>query len=163
MRRASTASTSTRAAPRTLSRCDSRTFASRQAEPPHPPRRAEVALASSVWSRVTGRTRTALAAGLRALSPPLAESYYQELEELLVSADLGPAMAARIASGVRARAPRTREEAVEALVATALPMMSPKPRDLDLGARPACLLFYGMNGAGKTTTIGKLANRLEKD
>jgi fused signal recognition particle receptor len=114
------------------------------------------------WSRVTGRTRTALAAGLRALSPPLAESYYQELEELLVSADLGPAMAARIAAGVRARAPRTREEAVEALVATSLPMMSPKPRELDLSGRPACLLFYGVNGAGKTTAIGKLAHRLRK-
>ena len=115
------------------------------------------------WSRVTGRTRTALAAGLRALSPPLAEGYYQELEDLLVSADLGPAMAARLTSGVRTRAPRTREEAVEALVATAIPMMSRKPRELDLRSRPACVLLYGVNGAGKTTTIGKLAHRLRKD
>jgi len=115
------------------------------------------------WSRVTGRTRTALAAGLRALSPPLAEGYYQELEDLLVSADLGPAMAARLSSGVRTRAPRTREEAVEALVATAIPMMSRKPRELDLRSRPACVLLYGVNGAGKTTTIGKLAHRLRKD
>jgi fused signal recognition particle receptor len=118
---------------------------------------------SSVWSRVTGRTRTAFAAGLRALSPPLAAGYYEELEELLISADLGPAMAARIASGVRARAPRTREEAVEALVATTIPMMSSKPRELDLRAHPACLLLYGVNGAGKTTTIGKLAHRLRSE
>jgi fused signal recognition particle receptor len=116
----------------------------------------------SVWSRVTGRTRTALAVGLRALSPPLAASYYRELEELLVSADLGPAMAARIASGVRARAPRTREEGADALVATALPMMSTRSRELDLRAQPACLLLYGVNGAGKTTTIGKLAHRLRE-
>jgi fused signal recognition particle receptor len=114
----------------------------------------------SVWSRVTVRTRTALAAGLRALSPPLAEGYYQELEELLISADLGPAVAARMTAGVRARAPRTREEAIDALVATALPMMSHKSRELDLRARPACILVYGVNGAGKTTTIGKLAQRL---
>jgi len=100
---------------------------------------------------------------LRALSPPLAEGYYQELEDLLVSADLGPAMAARLSSGVRTRAPRTREEAVEALVATAIPMMSRKPRELDLRSRPACVLLYGVNGAGKTTTIGKLAHRLRKD
>ncbi|HVD46370.1 MAG TPA: signal recognition particle-docking protein FtsY [Candidatus Limnocylindria bacterium] len=116
---------------------------------------------SSVWSRVTGRTRTALAAGLRALSPPLTEGYYQELEELLIAADLGPAMAVQITAGVRARAPRTRDEAVEALVATALPLMSSKSRDLDLSAHPACMLFYGVNGAGKTTTIGKLAHRLK--
>jgi fused signal recognition particle receptor len=100
---------------------------------------------------------------LRALSPPLAEGYYQELEDLLVSADLGPAMAARLSSGVRTRAPRTREEAVEALVATAIPMMSRKPRELDMRSRPACVLLYGVNGAGKTTTIGKLAHRLRKD
>lgn len=116
----------------------------------------------SVWSRVTVRTRAALAVGLRALSPPLAEGYYEELEELLISADLGPAVAARITAGVRARAPRTREEAIEALVATALPMMSRKSRELDLRARPACILLYGVNGAGKTTTIGKLAQRLLK-
>jgi fused signal recognition particle receptor len=71
-------------------------------------------------------------------------------------------MAARITARVRARAPRTREEAVEALVATALPMMSAKPRDLDLRGRPACILLYGVNGAGKTTTIGKLAYHLQK-
>jgi fused signal recognition particle receptor len=70
-------------------------------------------------------------------------------------------MAARITSGVRARAPRTREEAGEALVATALPMMSGKSRELDLRARPACILLYGVNGAGKTTTVGKLAHRLQ--
>jgi fused signal recognition particle receptor len=70
-------------------------------------------------------------------------------------------MAAQITAGVRARAPRTREEAVEALVATALRLMSSKSRDLDLSAHPACMLFYGVNGAGKTTTIGKLAHRLK--
>ena len=93
----------------------------------------------------------------------MAEGYYEELEDLLVSADLGPAMAARLSAGVRARAPRTREEAVEALVATALPTMSHKPRELDLRPRPACLLLYGVNGAGKTTTIGKLAYRLRTE
>ena len=75
---------------------------------------------------------------------------------------MGPAVAARIVSGVRGRAPRTREEAIDALVATALPMMSQKPRELDLSARPACVLLYGINGAGKTTTVGKLAHRLRR-
>lgn len=70
-------------------------------------------------------------------------------------------MAARLTEGVRKRAPRTREEAIEALLATAIPMMSSKPRDLDLRGRPACILLYGVNGAGKTTTIGKLAHRLK--
>jgi fused signal recognition particle receptor len=72
-------------------------------------------------------------------------------------------MAARLTAGVRRRAPRTREEAIEALVATAIPMMSKKPRELDLRAWPACVLVYGVNGAGKTTTIGKLAHRLRTE
>jgi fused signal recognition particle receptor len=71
-------------------------------------------------------------------------------------------VAARITAGVRARAPRTREEAIDALVATALPMMSRKSRELDLRAKPSCVLLYGVNGAGKTTTIGKLAHLLRK-
>jgi fused signal recognition particle receptor len=78
-----------------------------------------------------------------------------------VAADIGPAMATRLVAGVRTRAPRTREEAADALVATALALMSTKPRELDLSGKPACLLFYGINGAGKTTTIGKLAHRLK--
>lgn len=114
----------------------------------------------SVWNRVSGRTRKVLAAGLRALSPPLAAGYYQELEDLLIGADLGPAMAARLVRAVRARTPRTREEAEAALIEAALSAMSKRPRHMDLSGSPACILFYGINGAGKTTTIGKLARRL---
>ncbi len=69
-------------------------------------------------------------------------------------------MAARLTSGVRQRAPRTREEAVEALVVVATSSMSKKPRELDLTGSPGCVLLYGVNGAGKTTTAGKLAHRL---
>ena len=114
----------------------------------------------SVWSRVGGRTRKVLAAGLRALSPPLAAGYYEELEEFLMAADIGPAMAARLVAAVRAKSPRTREEAEDALVGAAVAAMSKKPREINLSGAPACVLFYGINGAGKTTTIGKLAHRL---
>jgi fused signal recognition particle receptor len=123
--------------------------------------RARSPTAASVWNRVTGRTRSVLAAGLRSIKPPLAPGYYEELEEVLVAADIGPAMATRLVAAVRTRAPRTREEAADAMVATALALMSTKPRKLDLSGKPACLLFYGINGAGKTTTIGKLAHRLK--
>jgi len=114
----------------------------------------------SVWSRVSGRTRKALAAGLRALGPPLAAGYYAGLEELLIAADMGPAMAARLTAAVRGRSPRTREDAESALIDAALAVMSRRSRELDLTGAPACVLFYGINGAGKTTTIGKLAHRL---
>jgi fused signal recognition particle receptor len=117
-----------------------------------------------------------LAAGLRSLSPPLAAGYYEELEEILLAADLGPAMTARLAAGVRTRAPRTHEEAVDALVAVSLSVMSKQPRELlplPIGERVgvrglneanplSTILFYGINGAGKTTTIGKLAHLLKQ-
>ena len=104
-----------------------------------------------------------LAARLRSLSPPFAASYYEELEEVLLAADVGPAAASRLVAGVRARRPRTRDEAIDALVATAISLMSSRSRDLDLSRTPACVLFYGINGAGKTTSIGKLAHRLKQE
>jgi fused signal recognition particle receptor len=72
-------------------------------------------------------------------------------------------MAARLVAGVRAHAPRTRDEAADALVETALSLMSKRQRELALGGRPSCILFYGINGAGKTTSIGKLAHRLKQE
>ena len=70
-------------------------------------------------------------------------------------------MAASLAAGVRARAPRDRDEAADGLVAVALSVMSKRPRELELAGQPACILLYGINGAGKTTTAGKLAYRLK--
>jgi fused signal recognition particle receptor len=104
-----------------------------------------------------------LAAGLRSLSPPLAAGYYVELEEVLLAADIGPAVASRLVAGVGARAPRTREEAVDALVAVAISLISQRPRQIDLSGHPAAVLLYGINGAGKTTSIGKLAHRLKQE
>jgi len=114
----------------------------------------------SVWSRVGGRTKKVLAAGLRALRPPMAAGYYEDLEELLIAADMGPAMAARLVAAVRTGSPRASDEAEAALVGASLAAMSKRPRELHLGGAPACVLFYGINGAGKTTTVGKLAHRL---
>ena len=132
--------------------------------------RARSPSTASVWDRVSGRTRSALAARLGSLKPPLAPGYYAELEEVLMAADLGPAMAGRIVTGVRKHAPRTREEAADALVVEALGLMSKESRllhrpagDRDERSRPYVILFYGINGTGKTTTIGKLAHRLKSE
>src|SRR5207245_3088660 len=125
-------------------------------------RRDHSASRLSLWDRVGSRTRNALAAGLRALSPPLADGYYAELEEVLIAADVGPAMASRIASGMRSSAPRTKDEALDALVRVAAGLMSKQSRELNLAGKPACALLYGVNGAGKTTTAGKLAHRLRE-
>ncbi len=113
-----------------------------------------------MWSRVGGRTRSLLAAGLRALGPPLRAEYYEELEEVLLGADVGPAVASKLAQAVRARSPHTVDEAREALVTAALAIMSQRSRDLELDTKLGCVLLYGVNGAGKTTTAAKLGHRL---
>src|SRR5207245_8366883 len=97
----------------------------------------------SLWSRVGSRTRGVLAAGLRSLTTPLASGYYDELEEVLIAADLGPAMAARLTAGVRSRAPPTHEEAAEAPVALAYAVLSKQPPHLDLASNPARHLPHG--------------------
>lgn len=115
-----------------------------------------------MWSRVGERTRSLLAAGLRALGPPLGAEYYAELEDLLLGADAGPGAAAKLAQLVRARSPRTIDEARNALVTAALSVMTQKARELTLEPAPACVLLYGVNGAGKTTTAAKLAHALAR-
>lgn len=113
-----------------------------------------------MWSRVGERTRGLLAAGLRALGPPLGPEYYDELVEVLLGADVGPAVASQLADEVRARAPRTVDEARDALVKAALTIMSQRSRELQLDSELGCVLLYGVNGAGKTTTAAKLAHHL---
>ena len=72
-------------------------------------------------------------------------------------------MADRMVQVVRAKSPRTRDEAADALVAGATSVMSKKPRGLYLSSNPATILLYGVNGAGKTTTAGKLAHWLRQE
>ena len=116
-----------------------------------------------MWNRVGERTRNLLAAGLRALGPPLGDEYYDRLDELLIAADLGPALALKLSNAVRERSPRTVDEAKTALVGAAVAVMSHQPRQLQLEPAPACVLMYGVNGSGKTTSIGKLAHMLRAE
>ena len=92
----------------------------------------------------------------------LDDAALDELEELLVSADLGPAAAARvIAAFRRSRFGRevTDEEVREALSEEIAAILRPvaRPLVLDPALRPHVVLVVGVNGTGKTTTIGKLA------
>jgi fused signal recognition particle receptor len=86
----------------------------------------------------------------------------EELEDALISADLGTEVARRIiASFRRSRFGRevTDEEIKEALAAEIAAILEPvaQPLQLDPAKRPHVVLVVGVNGTGKTTTIGKLA------
>ncbi|MGA1855547.1 signal recognition particle-docking protein FtsY [Azospirillum sp. 11R-A] len=92
----------------------------------------------------------------------------EELEELLITADLGPATAAK----VTAELARTRfgkevspEEVKTTLAAEVSRIVTPvaKPLVLDPALKPHVILVVGVNGTGKTTTIGKLARQFKAE
>ncbi|MEO5703697.1 MAG: signal recognition particle-docking protein FtsY [Candidatus Limnocylindrales bacterium] len=94
---------------------------------------------------------------------------WAEVEESLISGDIGASLAATVVE--RARASRTDEGATAAvrhqLAALLLPrdpaweLAPARLADAGIGAiaAPGVVLIVGVNGAGKTTTIGKLAAR----
>ncbi len=106
-----------------------------------------------------------IASGLSALAGrKLDDALIEEIEELLITADLGPAPAAKLAAGLakgRFDKTVTGEELREALAADIAAMLEPvaKPLAIDPAHRPHVVLIVGVNGSGKTTTIGKLARQ----
>jgi fused signal recognition particle receptor len=117
----------------------------------------------SLWDRVASRTRSLFSDGLRAAGTPLSPGFYDDLVELLVAGDFGPALSERMAEALRRRRPATLEAARAALAEELTAAMSGRGRGLNIDARPACVLLYGINGSGKTTTVGKLAYLLRQD
>lgn len=93
-----------------------------------------------------------------------------ELEEVLISADLGPKTAAKVIeefSKDRFGKDISEEELQEALAETMSGILQTCEKGLDISAPesggPKTILVVGVNGAGKTTTIGKLAQRFKRD
>jgi fused signal recognition particle receptor len=87
-----------------------------------------------------------------------------ELEELLISSDMGIGVAGEVAETLR----KTRfnqevspEEVRTALADQVIRLVEPvmKPLRLDVTKKPFAILIVGVNGSGKTTTIAKLAKQ----
>lgn len=116
------------------------------------------------------RSSTRLGSGITAIftKRKLDEAALEELEELLISADLGVGAATRLT----AEFSRTRfgkevsdEEVRGALAGQIATLLAPVavPFVPDRAKRPHVVLVVGVNGSGKTTTIGKLGKRLVED
>ncbi|MCC7347632.1 MAG: signal recognition particle-docking protein FtsY [Variibacter sp.] len=87
----------------------------------------------------------------------------EEIEEVLIRADLGVEAAARIAAAVgqgRYDKAISADEVKQVLAAEVEKMLMPvaRPLTVDAAAKPFVILIVGVNGSGKTTTIGKLAS-----
>jgi fused signal recognition particle receptor len=98
---------------------------------------------------------------------PLDQAQLDELEEMLIEADLGPAAAARIATAFgeqRFGKVADEREVKEALAALVAGELIPRQGAFDplSGPRPFVVLFVGVNGSGKTTTLGKIAADLTR-
>ena len=118
------------------------------------------------------RTRAQFGAGLSSLlrgRKAIDDDLLEDLETLLLTADVGVEATSRIVGDLTARAKRRelgdadallrvlREQLLAILRSAEAPVRGPAE------GRPQVILMVGVNGAGKTTTIGKLAKRLQDE
>jgi fused signal recognition particle receptor len=114
-------------------------------------------------TRSTARLGDSLA-GLATGTLPLDAERLDEIEEALIAADLGPAVAGRIRARLAdAKFAKGIDEAglKAAVAAEVTAVLAPVAKPLAVTAfpRPHVILVVGVNGSGKTTTIAKLARR----
>jgi fused signal recognition particle receptor len=93
----------------------------------------------------------------------LDDAMLEELEELLIQADMGVETALRVTANIaegrfgrRVGAREIREALASEIAAILAPVARPMPLTRK---RPQVVLVVGVNGSGKTTTIGKLASQ----
>jgi fused signal recognition particle receptor len=101
-------------------------------------------------------------------SRALDDSLFEELETLLLSADVGVETTQYLLKGITEQVSRkqlTDTRAVyHALRQSILSIVEPCSRKLDITpVKPFVIMVVGVNGVGKTTTIAKLANRLKNN
>jgi len=118
------------------------------------------------------RTREAWVGKLASLlkSPTLDESLWEELEEILIGADVGVNTSAKLIGGVRSRVKEEKiQEAsrVQAILGEEMVNIlrsSPSSRSFaSPDEKPTVILVVGVNGTGKTTSIAKLAHNLKEE
>ncbi len=96
---------------------------------------------------------------------PLDQEQLDQLEEMLIEADLGPHAAAKIARAfgeARFGKSSSEDEVKEALAQAVAAELVTREGVFDplQGPKPYVVLFIGVNGSGKTTTLGKIASDL---
>jgi len=127
----------------------------------------------SWWQRLKGglkRTSGALGTAVADLviRRKLDRAMLDDIEDVLLRADLGTEVAVRIADAVgkgrydKAISADEVKEVVATEVEKVLSAVA-KPLEIDASKRPFVVLVVGVNGSGKTTTIGKLAAKFSAE
>ena len=114
-------------------------------------------------SGIGSRLRSIFGAGV-----PATEATWDEVEEVLIAADVGATATLELVDAARERVRRdggrTGEDARRALATEIRDRLARVGSGtFELGPAPAVILFVGVNGTGKTTTIAKLAHRLQAE
>jgi fused signal recognition particle receptor len=126
----------------------------------------------SWWQRLSGglkRTSASIGGAVADLvvRRKLDQAMLDEIEDVLIRADLGVDTAARIAAAVgegRYDKSITADEVKAVVAAEVEKVLAPVAKPLAMGeAKPFVVLVVGVNGSGKTTTIGKLAAKLRAE
>jgi fused signal recognition particle receptor len=126
----------------------------------------------SWWQRLSGglkRTSASIGGAVTDLVAKrrLDQALLDEIEEVLIRADLGVESAARIAAAVgegRYDKSITADEVKAVVAAEVEKVLTPVAKPLLIGAgKPFVALVVGVNGSGKTTTIGKLAAKFRAE
>ncbi|MBJ6363347.1 signal recognition particle-docking protein FtsY [Paenibacillus sp. GCM10012307] len=133
---------------------------------------AKTEAVTSVFKEGLQKTRTALVEKVEELilrRKKIDEDFYEELEEILIGADVGVTTVMKLIEELRAEVKKRKIEDAAELQ----PILSEKLVELLNGSENpglnmaesgmTVILFVGVNGVGKTTTIGKLAHRFKSE
>lgn len=105
--------------------------------------------------------------GKLVLGEKIDEAFLDELEEALISSDVGVETSSLVLKDLKERFNRneltSQQQVKDRLKQILIEILSARPSTFSLNVAPAVVLVVGVNGTGKTTTIGKLAFRLQTD
>ncbi|KIR03394.1 Signal recognition particle receptor protein FtsY [Lachnospiraceae bacterium TWA4] len=95
------------------------------------------------------------------------DDFYEEIEEILVMADLGVATTEAIIEDLKAKVKEQKikepVECKELLVQSIKDQMTVKEHDYEFEHQKSVVMLIGVNGVGKTTTVGKLAAQYKNE
>ncbi len=115
------------------------------------------------------KTKKALFGGLRNIAKAFTrvdEDMLEELEELLIEADIGVETTEYIVDELRERIKDGRLREPDQIMSSLKEIISEmigEGEPLKLDTKPSVILVIGVNGAGKTTCIGKVSNKLRRE